>query len=259
MTGWQLLTSTWNWNPSVLAGCTALIGVYLAAVRSRLTRRVLLFVAGVLVTLFALVSPLDALGDTYLFSAHMVQHLLLMQIAPPLLLLGSPAWLAKKIVDWPPVGSAERILGRPVVAWLLGMGTMWVWHLPALYNATLADEGLHIVEHLSFLVTSTIFWWPVLSPLKDRRLSPPATLLYLVPAIAASDILGTILTYTAPGVYNYLHPIDTLGVLPLLRGTWGLSPAVDQQLGGLAMWILGDPVYLWGILNGVARWRGAPA
>jgi cytochrome c oxidase assembly factor CtaG len=259
MTGWQLLTSTWNWNPSVLAGCTALIGVYLAAVRSRLTRRVLLFVAGVLVTLFALVSPLDALGDTYLFSAHMVQHLLLMQIAPPLLLLGSPAWLAKKIVDWPPVGSAERILGRPVVAWLLGMGTMWVWHLPALYNATLADEGLHIVEHLSFLVTSTIFWWPVLSPLKDRRLSPSATLLYLVPAVAASDILGTILTYTAPGVYNYLHPIDTLGVLPLLRGTWGLSPAVDQQLGGLAMWILGDPVYLWGILNGVARWRGAPA
>jgi cytochrome c oxidase assembly factor CtaG len=259
MTGWQLLTSTWNWNPSVLAGGTALMGAYLAAVRSRLTTRTLLFVAGDLVMLFALVSPLDVLGDTYLFSAHMVQHLLLMQVAPPLLLLGLPAWLAQKITDWPAAGRAERILGRPGIAWLLGMGTMWAWHLPALYNATLADEGLHVVEHLSFLVTSTIFWWPVLSPLVERRLSPPATLLYLVPAIVASDILGSILTYTAPGVYDYLHPVDTLGVLPLLRGAWGISPGVDQQLGGLAMWILGDPVYLCGILNGVARWRGAPA
>jgi putative membrane protein len=259
MTGWQLLTSTWNWDPSVLAGGAALIGVYLAAVGSRLTKRALLFVAGVLATLFALVSPLDVLGDTYLFSAHMVQHLLLIQVTPPLLLLGTPAWLAKKITDWPVAGRVERILGRPWVAWLLGMGTMWVWHLPALYNATLADEGIHIVEHLSFLVTSTIFWWPVLSPVMEKRLSPPATLLYLVAAIVASDMLGSILSYTAPGVYNYLHPVDTLGVLPLLRDTWGLSPAVDQLLGGLAMWILGDLVYLCGILNGIARWHGAPA
>jgi cytochrome c oxidase assembly factor CtaG len=259
MTTWQLLTSTWNWDPSVLVGGAALVGVYLAAVGSRLTAWALVFVAGVLVTLVALVSPLDALGDTYLFSAHMVQHLLLMQITPPLLLLGTPGWLAEKITDWPAAGRAERILGRPVVAWLLGMGTMWVWHLPALYNAALADETVHFVEHLSFLTTSTIFWWPVLSPVLDRRLSPPATLLYLIPAIAASDILGTILTYTAPGVYDYLHPADTLGALPLLRDKWGLSPAVDQQLGGLAMWILGDPVYLCGILNGIARWHGAPA
>ncbi len=259
MTGWQLLTSTWNWNPSVLVGSTALIGAYLAAVRSRLTARALLFVAGVLVTLFALVSPLDVLGDTYLFSAHMVQHLLLTQIAPPLLLLGLPAWLAQKILDWPTAGRVERIIGRPAVAWLLGLGTMALWHLPALYNATLADEGLHIIEHASFLVTSTIFWWPVLSPLPGRRLSPPAVLLYLIPALVASDMLGTVLSYTAPGVYNYLHPIDTLSALPLLRGAWGISPVVDQQLGGLAMWILGDTVYLCGILNGIARWHGAPA
>jgi len=259
MTGWQLLTSTWNWNPSVLVGGAALIGVYLAGVGSRLTKRALLFVAGVLVTLAALVSPLDMLGDTYLFSAHMVQHLLLMQVTPPLLLLGLPAWLANKMTEWPVAGRVERILGRPWVAWLLGMGTMAVWHLPVLYNATLADEGIHIVEHLSFLVTSTVFWWPVLSPVMERRLPPPATVLYLVPAIIASDLLGSILSFTAPGVYNYLHPVDTLGALPLLRDAWGLSPAVDQQLGGLAMWILGDLVYLCGILNGIARWHGAPA
>jgi putative membrane protein len=259
MTGWQLLTSTWNWDPSVLVGSAALIGVYLAALGSRLTKRALLFVAGVLAAVFALVSPLDVLGDTYLFSAHMLQHLLLLQVTPPLLLLGLPAWLAKKITDWPPAGRIERILGQPWLAWLLGMGTMWTWHLPALYNATLADEGIHIVEHVSFLVTSTIFWWPVLSPVTERRLPPPATLLYLVAAIVAGDMLGSLVTFTAPGVYNYLHPLDTLGVLPLLRTGWGLSPVVDQQLGGLAMSILGDLVYLCGILNGIARWHGAPA
>ncbi len=259
MTSWQLLTSTWNWNPSVLVGGTALIGIYLAAVRSRITKRALLFVAGVLVTLFALISPLDVLGDTYLFSAHMAQHLLLIQVAPPLLLLGLPAWLAKKMLNWLSAERIERILGQPTVAWLLGMGTMAVWHLPALYNATLANEGLHVVEHLSFLVTGTIFWWPVLSPLADRRLSPLGTLVYLVAAVAASDALGSILIYTTPGVYNYLHPVDKVGVLPLLRGTWHISPAVDQQLGGLAMWILGDLVYLCGILNRIARWQGAPA
>jgi cytochrome c oxidase assembly factor CtaG len=259
MTGWQLLTSTWNWDPSVLVGSAALIGVYLAALGSRLTKRALLFVAGVLAAVFALVSPLDVLGDTYLFSAHMLQHLLLMQVTPPLLLLGLPAWLAKKITDWPPAGRIERILGQPWLAWLLGMGTMWTWHLPALYNATLADEGIHIVEQVSFLVTSTIFWWPVLSPVMERRLPPPATLLYLVAAIVAGDMLGSLVTFAAPGVYNYLHPLDTLGVLPLLRTGWGLSPVVDQQLGGLAMSILGDLVYLCGILNGIARWHGAPA
>jgi cytochrome c oxidase assembly factor CtaG len=259
MAGWQLLTSTWNWDPSVLAGGAALIGLYLAAIGSRLTTRALLFVAGVLTTLFALVSPLDVLGDTYLFSAHMVQHLLLMQVTPPLLLLGTPAWLAKKITDWPPAGGVERILGRPWVAWLLGIGTMWLWHLPALYNAALADETVHVVEHLSFLVTSTIFWWPVLSPIMERRLSPPAILLYLVPAIIAGCMLGSLVSYAAPGVYNYLHPADTLGALSLLRDRWGLSPAVDQLLGGLAMWVLGGLVYLCGILNGIARWHGAPA
>jgi putative membrane protein len=263
MTTWQLLTSTWSWDPSVVLGCAALIGIYLAVVRSRITPRAFFFVAGVLVLLFALVSPLDTLGDTYLFSAHMVQHLLLLLIVPPLLLLGIPPWLADEVLKRPRINRAERILGKPLVAWFLGMGTIWLWHVPALYNATLTDEGIHplihIFEHLCFLVTATIFWWPVLAPEVERRLAPLATIPYLFGAAAANSVLGIILAYAPPGLYPaYLHPEETLAILPLLRDGWGLTPAVDQQLGGLVMWVPGSLVYLSGIIGALGRWYSTP-
>lgn len=258
MTTWQLLQSTWSWDPSIVLGCAALIGIYLTAVRSRLENRAILYITGVLVLLFALVSPLEKLGDTYLFSAHMAQHLLLILAVPPLMLLGFPRWLALRIIEWPPANWIESILSRPPVAYLLGIGTLWVWHIPALYNATLHSEGVHIVEHLAFLVTSTILWWPVLSPVTERQLSPSATIPYLFAAAAASSVLGIILTFSRPGLYDYLHPVDTLGALPLLRDKWGLSPAVDQQVGGLLMWVPSGLVYLSGILVALGRWYSAP-
>ncbi len=259
MTTWQLLASTWSWDPSVLVGCAALIGSYLVVVRSRITSKTLSFVAGVLVTLLALESPLEELGDTYLFSAHMAQHLLLILVVPPLMLMGIPRWLAQRILDWPLANRIERILSRPLLAWLLGMGTVWVWHAPVLYNATLADENIHIVEHLCFLVTSTTFWWPVLSPLTERRLAPLATIPYLFAAAAATSILGIILTFSPPGIYPaYLNPNDEIGALPLLRDGWGLTPAADQQLGGLLMWVPGGLAYLSGIIGALARWYSTP-
>jgi putative membrane protein len=259
MTTWQLLASTWSWDASVLVGCAALIGGYLVVVRSRITNKTLFFIAGVLVMLLALESPLEKLGDTYLFSAHMAQHLLLILIVPPLMLLGIPRWLAQQVLDWPLARRIEHILNQPLLAWLLGMGTLWVWHIPALYNATLADENIHVVEHLSFLVTSSIFWWPILSPLTERRLAPLATIPYLFAASAATSILGIILTFTPPGIYPaYLDPNDEIGALPLLRDSWGLTPTADQQLGGLLMWVPGGLAYLSGIIGALARWYSMP-
>jgi putative membrane protein len=259
MTTWQLLTSTWSWEPSILLGCLFLLGGYLAAVRGRFDQKTVFFGSGVLIIGVALISPLEALGDTYLFSAHMLQHLLLLLVVPPLLLLGIPPRLAQRLLAWPPANRTERILGRPWLAWLLGVGTVWVWHLPSLYNATLADETIHILEHLDFLVTATIFWWPILAPLTERRLAPLAMLPYLFAAAAASSVLGIILTFAPVGLYPaYLKPTDSLGALPLLRDGWGLSPAVDQQIGGLLMWVPGSLVYFAGIIVALVRWYGSP-
>ncbi len=259
MTTWQLLTSAWHWHPSVLLGIAAVFLAYGAALRFRFSQAVLYFGGGLLVLLVALLSPLHTLGETYLFSAHMLQHLLLLLVVPPLLLRGLVPELAQRAIRWMLVRLLEQQLRRPLLAWGLGLGMMWLWHLPALYNASLVHEWIHVVEHLSFLLTAVIFWWPVMAPLEEARLSPLIGVIYLFTAMIASGVLGIMLTFAAPGLYPaYLDPPDRLGILPLLRGGWGLTPESDQQIGGLLMWVPGSFAYLVAIMSLLARWYYAP-
>ena len=145
--------------------------------------------------------------------------------------------------------------GWRVMFAIAGVGAMIVWHVPVLFNAALASEGIHILQHLSFLVTGVIFWWPVLTPADDRSMAPLATISYLFGACLTCSLLGAALTFAHPGLYPaYLNPEDNLGILPLLRNQWGLDPKHDQQLGGLLMWVPGCFVYLTAILATVARW-----
>jgi putative membrane protein len=252
MTVVDLLSTAWDWKPSVVAGCAALAIAYIALMRRGPSARMLYFLGGVFLLLLSLVSPLDTLGDEYLFSAHIVQHFLLALIIPPLLLLGIPRSLGEVILRLP--------IPRPPVAWLLGVGTMAVWHIPALFNAALASEALHIAQHLSFLATGAIFWWPILSPVAEDRLSPLAAISYLFSACVSCSLLGAALTFARPGLYPaYLNPDDRLGILHLLRDDLGLNPRADQQLGGMLMWVPGCFVYLSAILGTVARWYAAPS
>jgi len=242
-------------------GCLVLLIIYLLGIHFHLVGRSYLFFSGIFFLLIALVSPLDALSDTYLFSAHMMQHLLLLLIVPPLLIMGIPGQLARKLLEKPILGKPEQFLRKPVVAWLLGIGTIWLWHWPVLYNAALSNENIHVLEHLCFLATGVIYWWPVVSPLPDHRL--PATILvaYLLAAEAANDILGMLLTYANPAIYPaYLHPVDSLGILQLIRVGWRLSSAADQQLGGLLMWFPGGIIYILALLfNPIKKdRRGSP-
>ncbi len=284
MTTWRLLTTTWFLEPSIVCGCAALLAAYALLAHPRTAVRSALYTGGVLVLLFALISPIDTLGDGYLFSAHMLQHLLLVLVAPPLLLLGIPPATWTALLAWPPAHRAEAALGRPLVAWTLGLGTLWVWHAPPLYDAAVREQGVHILQHLSFLVTATVFWWPILAPDMGqtdsversagrthsagrgageekgwRRLSPLGSIAYLMTAVVASSVLGIIITFAPTGLYAvYLHPVDRLGVLPLLRQGWGLSPPADQQIGGVLMWTVSGPVYLLGVVAVLARWYSAP-
>lgn len=254
MTTMQVLTETWDWQPSVLFGCAVLLVVYPLLVRP-LTRRAWLFCGGILTLAFALVSPLDTLGDAYLFSAHMVQHLLLILVVPPLLLLGIPPHAWAQLLRWEPARWIERTLGRPPISWLLGIGTLWLWHAPFLYDAAVTHEGIHVGQHLSFLITASIFWWPVITPLARRRLALPSTMAYLITAAFAGSILGVIISFAAPGLYPaYQHPLDPRHILPLIRGQWDISYALDQQLGGMIMWATGGPVYLLTCLWALAQW-----
>jgi putative membrane protein len=256
----EFLLSAWLWEPSVILGCLGLSLAYAVQNRFRLDRRTLSYQAGVLILFLALVSPLDVLADDYLFSAHMVQHLLLVLIVAPLMLLGiNPQWI-RDMLRWKPAAKVEALLGYPPAAWILGVGTLYLWHIPSLYNWALDNEGVHSLEHLSFLVTACIFWWPVILPLPEkRRLSLLNSMLYIFAGAVANTVLGIILTFTPAGSYPaYLNPADTLGILPMIRGVWGLDPQTDQQLGGLIMWIPGGLIYLTAILAAFSRWYSQP-
>lgn len=259
VTGWELFLSAWEFEPSIVAGSALLLGGYLVAVRFRMDRTTLYFVTGVLVMFLALVSPLDTVGDDYLFSAHMLQHILLDLVAPPLFVLGLPAWLVRRMLRPPVIDRTERILSYPVVAWFLGVGTLWIWHWPPLYDLTLQNENVHIFEHLTFLVTGTILWWPVFTRLDERRMDPLLAVLYLVLASLANALLGIIFTVSSTPYYaGYAHPEDELGALSLIRNEWGLTQIADQQLGGAFMWVIGSLIFLWAIMLLMARWFSEP-
>jgi len=255
MTGWAALAAAWSWQPSVAIGCALAVGGYLGLTGGRVRGRGGWFLSGMVVLALALLSPLDVLGDRYLFSAHMLQHMLLVLVVPPLLILGLPASWVRLLLGHPGLRRVERVLRHPLVAWTVGMGIVVLWHWPSLYNVALADERVHVVQHLSFLAASVIFWWPVCAPLAESRIPPLGAVVYLLAAALVSSGLGIVLTVTPPGLYPaYLHPADPIGILPMLRTTWGLSPEADQQLGGLLMWVPGGLVYLTAILATLGWW-----
>jgi putative membrane protein len=257
MTTEQFLLSAWNWNPWVIAVSAATILAYSLRYRGPFSRRIGWLLAGLAVFFLTLASPMDALADGYLFSAHMLQHLLLLLVVPPLILLSLPPvtmhgrsqngrW---KWVNW--------IVRRPVAMWCLGVGGMWLWHAPTLCNAAVTNGWIHRLQYVSLLVMGLAFWWPILGPWSRQRLSPLAGIVYLFSACLGCTILGIILTFAPVEVCSiYLHPIDRLGILPLVQDQWGLTPAKDQQMGGLLMWVPACLIYFSGIIGLLARWYG---
>ena len=243
MTNGQLFAEAWDFQPTVIFGSAALFLAYLWVVRFRMNRKTALFGSGVLLMLLTLIGPLDFLGDEYLFSAHMLEHLLFYLAVPPLLLLGLPPEPVRSLLSIEIAAKTEGFLRRPAVAWLLAVGTMWLWHLPALYNAALNNEGIHAVEHLSFLVTGTIFFWPIFTPLQSHRFSPVVGAVYIFAAMSANMILGILLTYAPLGYYpTYMQSSDATGLF-LIRTVWKLDPQSDLNLGGMFMWIIGGLLY----------------
>ncbi|HJS43846.1 MAG TPA: cytochrome c oxidase assembly protein, partial [Gemmatimonadales bacterium] len=158
----------WNVHPSVVAGITLLGGLYVFLGGHRSAgRHVASFAAALLVLFLALNGPLHNLSDTYLFSAHMAQHLLLTLVFPPLLLYGTPGAVVRPLLRPRWVMALARVVTRPLVAAAVFTAPIVLWHVPAFYEAALRDHNLHIVQHLVFLTTAVIMWWPVLSPVPE--------------------------------------------------------------------------------------------
>ena len=221
----------------MLAGLAALAGGYIWLLRdgspaswSPLAR---VYFAGGLLTLFlALASPIDTGGDRYLFSLHMLQHLLLAMVVPPLLLLGLPA-------QW---RGFDRLRVSPLAANIVFNVVLAVWHLPLLYEATLRNEPLHVLKHLSFLAAGALFWWPILVPAGRRgAMSAMGKIAYLGFAGVPPTILGLAFIVSPTVIYSFYAAAPRV---------WPLSPLDDQLVAGLVMFGLGNLIYfaaIWAI------------
>lgn len=206
------------------------------------------YLAGIATLALALLGPLDDWSEA-LFSAHMVQHLLLMVVSPLLLALGRPVQVFLRGVPSEPRRAALRqTLGRPAVRGLLAKlvhpivlalavnGSVLVWHVPAFYSAALRNPFIHELEHASFFGSALLFWWALVGPELPRvhRLSTSAALLLLFTTWMASDLIGATLTLASAPLY----PDYTATPKP-----WGLTALADQRLGGLIMWVGGGVFY----------------
>ena len=236
----------WHWHPEVGFGLAGLAGLYLAAVGPLRRHRgwgprppalqIVAFLDGVLVMAGALLGPLAELAEHVALSAHMVQHLLLVLVVPPLWLLGLPAWLLRPLLRVPGLGRAGWALTRPPVAFVLGSVPLVIWHLPLLYGAALERVAVHILEHLTLLAGALALWWPVAGPLPEWPRPPSLVqLLYLFLCTIPMTIAAAPITLADDVLYPYY-----LGQ----RSAWPLSPLTDQEVAGILMWLGGTVGYL---------------
>ena len=190
--------------------------------------------------------PLHDLSERSLVSAHMVQHLLLTLVIPPLLVAGTPGWLLRPFLIIPGVARMGRTLTRPLVALSLYSVVFAAWHLPGPYEWALRNHSAHVLEHLLFLAAALLLWCPVLSPLPEwPRLSPPAQLLYLFVAGIPMVPVAAFITLADEILYPFYADAPW---------QWGLSPLADQRLGGVIMWVGGPLAFLIAMTIVYFRW-----
>lgn len=245
--------SRWNWTSTAWLALVAFLLIDFTICR-RQPRQSGFLALACLSYLLAFVSPVGVLANGYLFSAHIIQHLILLLIVPLFYLLSLPLEMKLPILL---TGAASVLRRQPQVAWLLGLGAMWFWHVPTLCHAAGQNADIGMLRDASLLLAGTAFWWPVLSPCRGDRLIPTASAIYLFSACAGCTLLGIYVTFTPVSVCPiFSRPVDRLGILQPLR-QMGFTPAADQQLGGLLMWV--PPCLLYGvvILNLIRVWYGA--
>jgi len=243
---------------SVLVGCLYLVGLYLLLTGPARARygwdepspsilQKSSFLGAVALIFLTLNGPLHTLADSYLFSAHMVQHMLLMIIMPPFLILGTPAWLVRRAIRKPWIRRLARVLTNPFVAYALYNIIFIGWHLPPAYNLALSNHAWHVVQHLMFMGVATMMWWPVFSPVKELEVIPdgPLLMMYVFAFGVPSTAIAAFITLSDNVIYPWYE---------LAARVTNLSAADDQRLGGLIMWVPGMLLFWVAITFVFFRW-----
>lgn len=253
--------TVWSWypDPVVILGVLLAGWLYLRAIgplRPRFVEsapvgraRVTCFILGLGAIVVALLSPLEPLSDDYLLSAHMIQHLLLTIVAPPLLIYGLPPWIWAAFRRRVRIWRVWRLLAMPLVAFALFHLPFSVVHVPAVYEQTLNSTWVHVFTHFVFIGTAILVWWPVLAPGRSfGQLPPGLAILFLFAQTIPGQLVGALITIADEPLYPTYAAASRV---------WGLSPLVDQQAGGLIMWVGTGTFYLAAMSVIFFRWASA--
>jgi putative membrane protein len=200
------------------------------------TRQKAFFFSGLVVLWVGADWPIHDLGENFLFSVHMTQHTLFSLVAPPLFLLGMPAWLLRYMLQPRWLFATVRFVTRPFIALVLFNGVVIVTHWPAMVDASLRSEPLHFVVHFVLVMSSVAMWWPVIAPLPETaRLSEPSKMLYLFLQSVLPTVPASFLTFATESMYRFYDAVPRL---------WGIDVITDQRMAGLIMKI-GGGLLLW--------------
>jgi putative membrane protein len=232
----------WSIHPSTVAGLAALAAIYLIRSRQagpddRLSgMRKLSFFAALFVIFASLNGPIHDLSDNYLFSGHMVQHLLLTMLMPPLLIVGVPGWMLRPLLRNRAISAIAKRVTRPISCFVIFNVVIAAWHVPALYNSAMENHDIHIVEHLMFMSAAVLMWWPLISQLPELpRLSYPGQMLYCFLMSIPMSVIAVYITMADSVLYPFYSSAPRI---------MKLSPMEDQLLGGLIMWIPGGLLFM---------------
>jgi len=202
-------------------------------------RQLVWFTSGAAMLLVASEWPIHDLSEQYLFSVHMVQHTLISLVAPPMLLLGTPAWLLRRIIAPRPIHVVLRQLTRPFIALVLFNGVIVVTHWPLVVNGMLEHHALHLAGHIVLFGTATLMWWPVISPLPEMpTLSYTGRMLYLFLQSLVPTVPASFLTFGSSPLYSFYEQAPRI---------WGWSAVTDQTIAGLIMKLIGGLI-LWSVI-----------
>ena len=232
----------WSVHPSTVIGLLVLAAIYIIRAaqagpdQSLSGTRKLSFFASLFVIFAALNGPIHDLSDNYLFSGHMVQHLLLTMLMPPLMLYGVPGWMLRPLLRNRVLQAIANRITRPIACYLIFNIVIAGWHIPAMYNAAMESHDIHILEHLMFMGAAVLMWWPLASQLPELpRLAYPGQMLY-----------SFLMTLPMSVVAIYIVMADTV-LYPFYSSApriMKLSPMEDQLLGGLIMWVPGGLIFM---------------
>lgn len=254
---------TWDLHPSIVIGILAITALYtfmltrgkraLGVVEPFERGRAIAFYGCMVLLWFTLDGPLHHLSDQLLFTAHMVQHLVLQLVWAALFVWSVPGWMLSPLLKRAPVRKLAYRITRPVAAFFIYNGVTWFWHWPQMYDLALRVHEWHIVEHLMFMVTACIFWWPLIGSAKEvPRPAYGQQIFYVFFNMLAMKVLGIAISLQDDVIYTFYLSVPRV---------WGLTALGDQQIGGLLMWLPGG-LLLWGGLGYVfiqiAR-KGTPA